>query len=725
MNILLCGKCTPYLKNLAERLKKEKNEIHYISGSKASDRAGNYVFEQFDFEYTNPNISRIVKGAKPEAMILLGAADRNFSWRNPADDATAFVSGMTALMMAAKGAGVRKIVFISSLSVFEDVKGEVTFDTERQVSSARSDAFIQVENLCNNLRDENTDIRVLRIPEDTGYYDLNTSYDYCALNAWNYLKGEKYLYIPDLSHAAIDYSDATEAVMKVLQLDDSVEKKVFQVQGVLFTEQGYADALTKTELKQGFIPVEDPAGKGNLTGAVVLADSDEKLLQFSPRFELDIIAERNCKACLGYKKQNEKKDRGRMHLLPLIETIVAAAIVTVLTYFLRKTWVGDSFSLFTLYTLLFGAVYGTTYGLFAGLLATVGTLIVSWGDAGLLGTIENYSFFLVFLELILVGVIAGYVRDKYVRKTTTLTEERNYLSQEVTDLTRINDNNIYVKNVYEKRLIGYENSLPRLYELTSQLDYMEPENVIFHATMVTKQLLEVEDVAIYMSSHRSSYYRLSAANTEQATVCGKSIKYDEESFLFAAFEQREIFKNKTMDRSKPSFAGAVMDGDRINAIIMVWTRDLHKINQYESDMLAIVCRLIEKSMSRADLYDMAIRRDCFIEGTRIMKEEVFINRFRNYQEGKSRGVFTYVLLKLIADPNSAVTAQKLIRDTDVLGIIGESLYIILPFSTQADSVHVVNRFKKEGLMVTVHDGDDLERLLELRNNPGREKGAEA
>ena len=80
------------------------------------------------------------------------------------------------------------------------------------------------------------------------------------------------------------------------------------------------------------------------------------------------------------------------------QLLVAAVIVTLIMYFLRKTWVGDSFSLFTLYTLLFGAVYGTTYGLFSGLLATVGVLIIQWNDVGLLHTLENYAFFLVFLQ---------------------------------------------------------------------------------------------------------------------------------------------------------------------------------------------------------------------------------------------------------------------------------------------------------------------------------------
>ena len=263
--------------------------------------------------------------------------------------------------------------------------------------------------------------------------------------------------------------------------------------------------------------------------------------------------------------------------------------------------------------------------------------------------------------------------------------------------------------------MGYENSLPKLYEMTSQLDYMEPENVIFHAVKVTQELLEVEDVAIYMSSQRSNFYRLNAANSERAASCGKSLKYDEECFLFQAFEQREIYKNKAMDITKPSFAGAVMDEDRINAIIMVWTRDLHKINQYECDMLAIVCRLIEKSIARANIYNEAVKADSYIGGGRIMKEDVFLSRFRNFEEGRKQGVFSYTLLRLDRKTADAETAQRLTRDTDVLGTAGGDIYILLPFSNEKDAEHVTNRFASQGMGTAFVNPEEMEFLFNKEN----------
>lgn len=723
MNILICGKNTPYTKNLAERLKREKNEIHYISGSKAADKMGSAVFQQFDFEYTNPNIGRIVKSARADVMVLLGSSDKTYSWRNPPDDAMTFVSGMSSLLMAAKGAGVKKVIYISSIEVFEKNQGEPLCATEPETASPMLDAFAQVENLCLNFEEEEMEVEILRLPPVTGYYDINALNDFCLMAVSRCFYNDKFAFCPERVHTTMHYQDAADAIIKLIGIPFNKDKRIYQMQGVTFTEQDVMDVLGGKGWK-GVSSAEKIKDKtAEDYPAAHLGESDEDNVGSRPRFAIPEIIEQLCRACEIHKKQEEKNPDKRLHFLPVIEAVAGAVLVTLVTYFLRKTWVGDHFSFFTIYALLFGGVYGTTYGLFSGLLATIGTLVIQWNDAGLINALENYYFFLYFLQFILVGVIAGYMHDSYVRKTTSLREERNYLAAEVNDLTRINDNSIYVNNVYEKRLVGYENSLPRLYEMTSRLDFLESEMVIFQAALVARELLEVEDVAVYMSSQRSKYFRLSAATSERAVVCGKSYKYDEEAFLYSAFEKREIYKNKEMNREQPSFAGCVMDEDRINAIIMVWTRDIHKINQYECDMLAIVCRLIENSMARATMYLDAVRHENYINDTRIMKEVPFLQHYHNYLEGSRQGVFNFSLLYIPPEEGGVEEVQRMTRDTDVIGQVDGAIFILLPFANDSDSAHVAKRFLDAGMTITPVTKDMLaERKPEPQND---EKEGEA
>ena len=712
MNILICGKKTPFIEKLAERLKREKNEVNYISGSKATEQIGNSVFQQFDFEYSNPNIARIVKSARADVMVLLGSSDKTFSWRNAADDAMTFVSGMSSLLMAAKAAGIRKVIYISSIDIFENNAGEPDCGTVPEASSPMLDAFIQVENICRSLEREEIEITILRMPQVTGYYDTNTLNDFCLMAVQSCFNNDTFSYYPERMRAAIGFQDAVEVILRLIKAETDPEKLIYQIQGTVYSEQEVMDVLGNKNWPGVKAAGREKDRKASSDAPVHLKESDEELLNIRMRFGIGQIVEQLCTACEQVRKQEEKGGKKGLHFLPFIEAIIGAVLVTYVTYLLHQTWVGGHFSFFILYTLLFGGVYGTTYGLFTGFLSTVGTLVIQWNDAGLINSLENYYFFLYFLQFILVGVIAGYMHDSYIRKTTSLREERNYLAAEVNDLTRINDNSIYVNSVYEKRLVGYENSLPRLYEMTSRLDFLESEVVIFHATLVAKELLEVEDVALYMSSQRSSYFRLISATSERAAVCGKSFKYDENAFLYDAFEKREIYRNRDMDETRPSFAGSVTDNDRIAAILMVWTKDLHKINQYEGDMLAIVCRLIGNSMVRANRYLDAVRFENYIEGTRILKGEHFLHRYFNDVEGCRQGVFNFSLLYIPPEEMEPEKVQKLTRDTDVLGIVDGAMYILLPFATENDCAFVVKRFRDAGMNIAVIPRDSLKKQME-------------
>lgn len=68
------------------------------------------------------------------------------------------------------------------------------------------------------------------------------------------------------------------------------------------------------------------------------------------------------------------------------------------------------------------------------------------------------------------------MRDKYRRKNQNLADKNNFNKNKASDLTRINDSNDCVRNLFERCLMGYRNSLARIYEITSQLDYRNAAN---------------------------------------------------------------------------------------------------------------------------------------------------------------------------------------------------------------------------------------------------------
>ena len=52
--------------------------------------------------------------------------------------------------------------------------------------------------------------------------------------------------------------------------------------------------------------------------------------------------------------------------------------------------------------------------------------------------------------------------------------------------------------------------------------------------------------------------------------------------------------------------------------------------------------------------------------------------------------------------------QRMTRDTDVLGMVGGAVYILLPFANEGDSAFVVKRFAEAGMNIVSVPKEQLE-----------------
>ena len=706
MNILICGRQGGLCRQLAERLSREKGEIYYISGNKSDEKLSKSVFQEYYFPYLNENINQIILGTRPEIMIVAGAADSNFSWRNPEKDATEFVTCMTSLFMAAQNAGVKELVYVSSTEIFENNKEEsIDIKTQPSADSVRLRAFVRTEKLLEDFRNldnspDSMQIRILRLPPVFGDYS-DGSNEFCLRTATDYIQSGTIHIFSSLVHTGIFFRDAAEAVIRCAMKKEGEALPLYQVKGLVFTEEELANALLQTGWNKGAYiersTSEDEASIRMDCPPSRIAPESEISLGLRLRYNLQSACDLLCKECLRRRKEVQKAERSTVQILPVIESVVFALIAYFVTVWLSGTWVGDNLNFFIIYVLTLAVVYGTSHGLFASILGGTGLLFVMMQEDSFLDVVTDYSFYLRFLQLIIVGVIAGYIRDRYARQNKGLTEERNYLTTELSEVTRINDNNVYVKNIYEKRLVGYENSLSRIYELTSRLDYMESQKVTFQAVHMISELMEMKDVAIYTASRRSKFMRLAAYTSDLALSCGKSLKFDVDTFLYDDLANKRIYTNKNLAEKKPTFGGAVYSGDQLLSVILVWTDDLRQVNLYASDTLAIACKLVEKSMARAFLYEESLRNDTYVGGTNIMKPDAFLKMLDIYEDGRKQGLLTFTVLRILLNGHTLEEAAKFVRETDYVGIINNIVTVILSNSTMEDAQFVLKRYASKGM----------------------------
>lgn len=701
MKILICSKISDFSEKLIERLNKEKQEVYQLTGiSRYEEMQKSRAFQVYTFGYQNENVNRIIANIAPEVMVIAGYCDTGYHWGDEGKQSARFVSDVSNLIVSAKNAGVRRVIFCSTIGVYEENKGEViTVETEPVPSSLQMKTYLQVENMCREFKDANCEISILRFPELYGELTPHSPWDICLKMTESYIKGGSICYREGASHRLLYLEDGIEQVFQAIFLEEP--ENCYTIPGEVHTEKEIALALKGTELRSD-VTLEI---QNNIKGESqpVFAEDKEEKKKFFRKYSLEKGIEQLSKRYKALAKKEEKQKEKKETLwsrigVPLLETIGFFIVVWVISGLMADSRAGEGLDIYLLYVAVIGGVYGIAHALFASVLCAAAKIIAGFEAAGVSGLMSDYSTFLSVLQVLLIAIIVGYLRDKYKRINSDLTDENQYLSSELADMTRINDNNVYIKDVYEKRLVNYSDGLAKLYDITSRLDFMASRKVMFEAVNVVMEIMDTKDVAVYTASRNSRYFRLSAASSRRAYGLGNSLKFDQSSEYYGALSEKEIYMNRGENLEKPVFAGATYLNEEVTSLVFVWQRKLENVNLHESNLMAILCRLIEKAMGRAFLYEESIRRDSYYGDTVILTEDAFSQVLLTYQEGWERGYLKYTLMEL-QKPSQEETekVQRLVRDTDVLGFKEGNIDILLSNTAGEDVQMVLQRFESAGL----------------------------
>lgn len=702
MKVLICGEYGVYCRELISRLRKEKHDIFVITGSEKArrEKPRTGVFQEYHFSYRSKNIGTIMKNVQADVLLILGVCDTKFTWQDINQESVCYLTSITNILMSAKEAGIRQVIYCSSLGVYDGCEDAVIDkNTDFEADSILMQTVIQTEYMCaeQNIPGE-FDICVIRYPEVFGDYKTH-NYNICARLMENFFTSTEMQIEAGKQHRVLYVNDAVDTLMKVFLRGE--REKSYLVPGSVYTERQLIEAvrtvipgretvIREAEYAGASLPeIQDPyLERLGIYEKYSLEDGLRELFKiFEKEKDLEIKEE---------KKKSVIKDK----LIPLAENIGLFLFMTLLTYLIKDTWFDSIADLYLLYVVIIAVVYGCAHALFATLL----TLATKIGEILITGGTFEYSAFTGILQILVVGVIVGHMKDKYRRKNGDLEDEKKYYQSELVDMTRIYDGNRYVKEIYEKRIVNYENSMVKVYEASSQLDFWEPQKVIFQAVDVARELMDIQDVAIYITGGSVGYLRLAAVSSEEARQMGKSIHADENFFMHRELVERAVYRNREVDSVLPSYACGIYDRENLSAVIMLWTKDLSKINLYESNMLALICRLIESAMNRAATYWNRLANQ-YIEGTNVLREEEFDKIYQICQEGSKQNKLEYTALRIPGrfqqSRGKEVCAKiaSLVRQTDFIGEKDENICILLMNTNKSEAEYVIQRFQNAGIPV--------------------------
>ncbi len=716
MKVFIVGKYNTFTNALIQKLHKENDKVYVLTGENYHGDKPHAVFEQYAFPYSSDSIVEILDSVQPDVILFTGAYDTNFQWRNIRNESMHYLSGLINIILSAESHKIKHFIYLSSHQAFDaNADEQIQPDDKTTANNYTGIAIVQGEELCRHFNETTElNISILRIdhmyktPESAEDVD-----DICSRLCLEAIQKGTVKVDNNQVFSMIHLSDV------VFGLYDFIHAKahkdfIYQLSSACpVTELDIAHAIQTVDSS---ISIED-----NTTGGKHQIILDNQA--FCREFHFSIFhtyekaipeifkkMRRNRKKYLSNSEKNKKSNSKFVQrfkalvrsLIPFIEN----CIIFIPVFMINNRAVGsqyfDRLDFFLLYVLLFAGTYGTKQAIFSATLSMAGYCFRQLYNRTGIELLIDYNTYLWIAQLFIVAMAVGRLRDSTKSISYEKDEEIHFLNSQLEDLVHINESNNRIKNIYQNRILDYDDSLVKIYGITSELDSVEAGAVLFYAADIIGRILGTPDVAIYQIAN-GDYCRLFSATSEQAKCLGKSVKYSAMTEMMTAINNKQVYVNKTMDEDYPLMASAIYRSDQPIELIMLWGLPFENMTLYHCNLLTVLGYMIYNSVERADRYLDALSTTRFITGTKLLAKDAFEELHHIYQDAMEKGFTEYVILaassplKMSYQQWSDTLSSKL-RFSDYLGIDkNDNICILLTNSSIKDAQFIIQRFAEAGI----------------------------
>lgn len=718
MKVFIVGKYNTFTNKLIKKFHKENDIVYVLTGEKYRGTKPRNVFEQYVFPYSGDSIIEVLDSVQPDVILFTGAYDTNFQWQNMRSESMHYISGLINLIMSAEYHGVKRFVYLSSHAVYaQHSDNPIPPEAATNAGDYRGIAIIQGEELCKHFNaNANIDISVLRI--DNLYKfpkTLDETNDPCSILCLEALQKGSVTVNGNQAFSMIHVDDAIFGVYEYIHAKDHKDFVYHLSSSQPITEMQIAEFIKSWE--PGIVIQDETQG---MMQQVVLDNNrfnkefDFKLFH-SYEKEIPSICQKMFKHRKDYqeaKKAKQKNDTLWNRLKALIIALIPFVenfIIFIPVFMINNRAVGsqyfDKLDFFLLYVLLFAGVYGTKQSVLSALLSVIGYCFRQLYSRSGIELLIDYNTYLWIAQLFIVAMGVGRLRDSAKAISYEKDEEITFLNDQLEDLVNINDSNNRIKNIYQNRIIDYDDSLVKIYSITSELDTLEAGAVLFYAADIIGRIIGTEDVAIYQIAN-SDYCRLFSATSDQAKSLGKSVKYSEMADMVAAINNHQVYVNKTMNEDYPLLASAIYRSDKPIEIIMLWGLPFEKMTLYQCNLLTVLGYMIYNSVERADRYLDALATTRFVPNTKLLTKDAFEELHSTYRDAMNKGFTEYTILTVSSATQMTYgqwsdTLSSKLRLSDYLGIDKNGqVAILLTNSSKQDAQFIIKRFAQMGITCT-------------------------
>jgi len=725
MNVLLIGGSGSLINNLIIKFSKEGHRVYLLTGTRYTKTPYQKVFERYNFPYDCSCLNEIFESIKMDLTVFMGAYDTNYKWEHEESDAVHYSSGMMNILMSYAMKNEGRFVYLSSNEVFSrGSENNINEDEMCTPLGVKSMVLAQAEEMCESYRKNRAhDIITLRldnlysVPERrSDCRDICTklcleAFDGNTLNV-NEKKRFSMLYETDAVEYIYHVAAAKEHESNVYHISSSIETNEKELAESIVAFMGTDN------------PIKDIAGENKRL--VLSKDRYDKEFGMSAFCDNDGIISAIVKTMQKNKRafmDDEKKkknilsrlfDKGNWlirAMIPFVENLIAF----IPFFMLNNRAVGSKYfanlDFYVLYVLLFAIVYGQQQATFSAVLATIGYCFRMMYNQSGFELMLDVNTYVWIAQLFILGLVVGYMRDQITKLKKESAEERDFLTGQLGDIREINSSNVRVKDALENQLVNQNDSVGRIYAITSKLEQYSPEEVLFYAADIVSELVGTKDVAIYQIAN-DFYARLFSATSKRARCMGNSVRYSAWGEMYDTLLARKVYINRKMDENFPMMANAIFDDDgNIKLVVMIWTLPWERMTLGEANQLVVISSLIKSASMRASRYLEALESKRFVPGTKVLEEDAFTEIVNAYRKAEQEGLSESVLLRLRdVGRNEAVGLQEAIsgvlRQSDFIGIMGDGMvHILLSNTSPEDAAIAAGRLENLGIFSDiVEDG---------------------
>ena len=727
MNVLLVGGSSAFMNRLIQKMKKEGHRVCLLTGNRFKDSSYDRVFESYRFSYDSESLGRVFESAAPDVTVFLGAYDPNFAWNDdPKNMPSRFMAGMINLLMAFHSLGKGRFIYLSSEEVYGgDYPQDISEREEVRPETLRGVTLAQGEKLCESFgKMLGRDIVVLRCQHLYGIpakrADCGESVAWLCLEA---LRGNPLSGDEGQKQALLFESDAVEYIYQMAScqghkswlynLSSSAETNELELAawaGAAMDAKEAPQAVRNPPGRrcvlsnQRFMQEFHASLRGDTKGNV------EKIAAYMKEHQDVFLTEMERKPTL-WERIRRKAGWFAGALIPFLETLLCFIPVYWLNGWAAGSGYFSRLDIYLLYVLLFSIVHGQQQALFSALLATLGYFLQQSAARSGFEVAVDYNTYVWIAQLFIVGLLVGYLRDQILSLKEEAADEQEYLSDQLTDIRSINDSNVRVKDALTTQILNQNDSIGKVYYVTSTLNQVMPEEVLFRAAQMLGELMDSRDVAVYTVSNRD-YARLFSYTSTMAKKAGGSIRYREMGKLSEALEDQKVFINRELDERYPMMASAIYSDDELQTIVMIWSLPWERMTLGQADYLVVCGYLIQNAVVHANRYLASLRDSRYVEDGELLSQEAFRALAGSFLRAKADGLTECTLLEVSAKGETTVELGRAVRSglraNDYTGTLdGKKVCALLTNTTPEQAAIVISRFEEKGCRCRIREDSRL------------------